>query len=210
MYNNVCKFLAESFSTDFASWLLGTPLTLTKLEPSELSIEPIRADSVTFLKSLEVILHLEFQTTTDKNMALRMADYWLRLYHKFPELKIQQVVIYLKPTNSPLAYQTSFNSEQLNHKFNVIRLWEQPTEIFQKYAGLLPFATLSQTNNPEEALRQVAKQIEIIPDRRVQSNVAAATYIISGLALSKEIIQRLLRSELMKESVTIKKSFGKV
>ncbi len=88
MYNNVCKFLAESFSTDFASWLLGTPLTLTKLEPSELSIEPIRADSVTFLKSLEVILHLEFQTTTDKNMALRMADYWLRLYHKFPELKI--------------------------------------------------------------------------------------------------------------------------
>jgi len=60
MYNNVCKFLAESFSTDFASWLLGTPLTLTKLEPSELSIEPIRADSVTFLKSLEVILHLEF------------------------------------------------------------------------------------------------------------------------------------------------------
>ena len=119
-------------------------------------------------------------------------------------------MIYLKPTNSPLAYQTSFNSEQLNHKFNVIRLWEQPTEIFQKYAGLLPFATLSQTNNPEEALRQVAKQIEIIPDRRVQSNVAAATHIISGLALSKEIIQRLLRSELMKESVTIKKSFGKV
>ena len=111
-------------------------------------------------------------------------------------------MIYLKPTNSPLAYQTSFNSEQLNHKSNVIRLWEQPTEIFQKYAGLLPFATLSQTNNPEEALRQVAKQIEIIPDRRVQSNVAAATYIISGLALSKEIIQRLLRSELMKESVT--------
>jgi len=88
MHNNVCKFLAESFSTDFASWLLGTPLTLTKLEPSELSIEPIRADSVIFLKSLEVILHLEFQTTSDKNMALRMADYWLRLYHKFPELKI--------------------------------------------------------------------------------------------------------------------------
>jgi predicted transposase/invertase (TIGR01784 family) len=165
MYNNVCKFLAESFSTDFASWLLGTPLTLTKLEPSELSIEPIRADSVIFLKSLEVILHLEFHTTTDKNMALRMADYWLRLYHKFTKLKIQQVVIYLKPTNSPLAYQTSFNSEQLNHKFNVIRLWEQPTEIFQKYAGLLPFAILSQTNDPEEALRQVAKQIEIIPDR---------------------------------------------
>jgi predicted transposase/invertase (TIGR01784 family) len=83
----------------------------------------------------------------------------------------------------------------------VIRLWEQPTEIFQKYRGLLPFAALSQTNNPEETLRQVAKQIENIADKQVQSNVAASTAIISGIALNQEIIQRLLRSEIMKESV---------
>ena len=30
----------------------------------------------------------------------------------------------------------------------------------------------------------------------------AATYVISGLALEKEILQRLLRREIMKESVT--------
>jgi predicted transposase YdaD len=83
----------------------------------------------------------------------------------------------------------------------VIRLWEQPTEIFQQYQGLLPFAALSQTNAPEEILRQVAKQIENIADKQLQSNVAASTAIISGIALSKEIIQRLLRSDIMKESV---------
>ncbi len=66
---------------------------------------------------------------------------------------------------------------------------------------LLPFATLSQTNNPEETLRQVAKQIEQISDKQAQSNIAASTAIISGIALNKEIIQRLLRSEIMKESV---------
>jgi predicted transposase/invertase (TIGR01784 family) len=60
---------------------------------------------------------------------------------------------------------------------------------------------LSQTDNPEETLRQVARQIENINDQQVQSNVAASTAIISGIALSKEIIQRLLRSEIMKESV---------
>jgi predicted transposase YdaD len=75
----------------------------------------------------------------------------------------------------------------------VIRLWEQPTEIFQQYQGLLPFATLSQTNNPEETLRQVAKQIEQITDKQIQSNVAASTAIISGIALNKEIIQRLFK-----------------
>jgi predicted transposase/invertase (TIGR01784 family) len=54
---------------------------------------------------------------------------------------------------------------------------------------------------PEETLRQVAQQIENIADKTTQSNVAASTAIISGIALNKEIIQRLLRSEIMKESV---------
>ncbi|MCA6502273.1 MAG: Rpn family recombination-promoting nuclease/putative transposase [Pseudanabaena sp.] len=201
MIDNICKFLAETFPIDFASWLLGEPINFTKLEPSELSVEPIRADSVIFLKSLRMILHIEFQTDPNKNIPFRMTDYLLRLHRQFPDREIYQVVIYLTPSESPLVYETTFNLGGLSHQFNVIRLWEQPTEIFQQYQGLLPFATLSQTKNPEETLRQVARQIEQITDKQVQSNVAASTAIISGIALNKEIIQRLLRSEIMKESV---------
>ncbi|MCA6535943.1 MAG: flagellar assembly protein H, partial [Pseudanabaena sp. M135S2SP2A07QC] len=43
MYDNTCKFLAENFPEDFANWLLGKSIPLTKLETSELSAEPIRA-----------------------------------------------------------------------------------------------------------------------------------------------------------------------
>jgi predicted transposase/invertase (TIGR01784 family) len=201
MIDNICKYLAETFPTDFASWILGEPIAFTKLEPSELSVEPIRADSVIFLKSLRIILHIEFQTDPNKNIPFRMTDYLLRLHRQFPEMEIYQVVIYLTPSESPLVYETTFNFGGLSHQFNVIRIWEQPTAIFQQYRGLLPFATLSQTNDPEETLRQVSKQIEQITDKQVQSNVAASTAIISGIALNKEIIQRLLRSEIMKESV---------
>jgi predicted transposase/invertase (TIGR01784 family) len=148
-----------------------------------------------------MILHIEFQTDPNKNIPFRMTDYLLRLHRQFPEMEIYQVVIYLTPSQSPLVYQTTFNLGGLSHKFNVIRIWEQPTEIFQQYQGLLPFATLSQTDNPEETLRQVARQIENIEDKQVQSNVAASTAIISGIALNKEIIQKLLRSDIMKESV---------
>jgi predicted transposase/invertase (TIGR01784 family) len=130
-----------------------------------------------------------------------MADYRLRLYRKFPEKLVRQVVIYLNPSQSPLVRETTFNIGSLNHQFEIIRLWEQPTAIFQKYQGLLPFATLSKTSDPEDTLRQVAKQIENIQDKQVQSNVAASTAIISGISLSKEIIKRLLRSDIMKESV---------
>jgi predicted transposase YdaD len=55
MFDNVCKFLAESFSTDFATWLLGEPITLTELSPSELFLEPIRADALIMLRSEEIV-----------------------------------------------------------------------------------------------------------------------------------------------------------
>ena len=201
MIDNICKFLAETFSTDFASWLLGEPITLTKLQPSELSVEPIRADSVIFLESSEIILHLEFQTEPNKNIPFRMADYRLRIHRKFPEREVHQVVIYLTPSQSPLVYETKFELRKLVHNFNVVRLWEQSTELLLQYQGLLPFAALSKTDDPEETLKQVVRQIENIEDKQVQSNVASSTAIISGIALSKEIIRRLLRSEIMKESV---------
>jgi predicted transposase/invertase (TIGR01784 family) len=201
MIDNICKFLAENFSADFASWLLGEAIALTKIEPSELSVEPIRADSVIFLESTEIILHLEFQTEPNKNIPFRMADYRLRLHRKFPNRQVHQVVIYLSPSQSHLVHETTFTLRELNHTFNVIRLWEQPTEIFQQYQGLLPFATLSKTSDRAETLRQVAKQIENITDKQLQSSVAASTAIISGIALDREIIQRLLRSDIMKESV---------
>ncbi|MRV00303.1 Rpn family recombination-promoting nuclease/putative transposase, partial [Staphylococcus aureus] len=93
MFDNVCKFLAENFSTDFATWLLGEPISLTELSPSELSLEPIRADALILLESAEVVLHLEFQTQPDANIPFRMIDDRLRVYRRFPQKQMRQVVI---------------------------------------------------------------------------------------------------------------------
>ncbi len=183
MFDNTCKFLAETFPTDFASWILGEPIPLTELKPSELSSEPIRADSLIFLTSAAIILHIEFQTRPDENIFLRMLDYWIRLRRKFPNKEIHQVVIYLRPSNSPLVKQTNYSSETTNHTFQVIRLWEQSPQTLQQYPGLLPFVALCQTNDPEAELRQAVQKIEAIDDKEVQANLAAATYVISGLAL---------------------------
>ncbi|MBN3880926.1 MAG: Rpn family recombination-promoting nuclease/putative transposase [Nostoc sp. JL23] len=95
MFDNICKFLAENFSIDFATWLLGEPISLTELSPSELSLEPIRADALILLESTEVVLHLEFQTQPDSNIPFRMIDYRLRVYRRFPQKQMRQVVIYL-------------------------------------------------------------------------------------------------------------------
>lgn len=103
-----------------------------------------------------------------------MLDYRVRVHHRFPDKTMQQVVIYLQPTQSDLVQQTAFALEKTRHEFEVIRLWEQPVDDFLTVPGLLPFATLSQTNDQETVLRQVAEQIEAIPVDSVQSSVAAS------------------------------------
>ncbi|MCC5637923.1 Rpn family recombination-promoting nuclease/putative transposase [Nostoc sp. CHAB 5844] len=202
MFDSICKFLVENFASDFATWLLGEPITLTKLSPSELSLEPIRADALILLQSEEVVLHLEFQTQPKIDIPFRMIDYRLRVYRRFPQKRMLQVVIYLQQTNSELVQQTTFTLEDTFHRFQVIRLWEQPTDKFFQSPGLLPFAVLSQADNRTETLRQVAQQISQINDQRTQSNIAASAFILAGLVLNKDVIQQLLRRELMQESVT--------
>ena len=93
MFDNVCRFLAESFSADFATWLIGESIELTQLSPSELSLEPIRADALILLQSDEIVLHIEFQTEPKAQIPFRMADYRLRVYRRFPNKRMRQVVI---------------------------------------------------------------------------------------------------------------------
>lgn len=201
MYDDTCRFLAEHFSADFASWLLGEPVTLTELKPSELSLEPIRADAMILLQSEDSILHIEFQTRPNQEIPFRMLDYRVRGHRRYKEKTMRQVVIYLKPTTSELANQTSYSLERTRHEFDVIRLWEQPASLFLQYPGLLPFAALGQSENPAEMLHQVTQIVDRIEEPTTQANLMAASAILAGLRLEEDVIYRLVRRDIMQESV---------
>lgn len=200
MYDDTCRFLAENFSADFASWLLGESITLTELKPSELSLEPIRADALILLESDESVLHLEFQTRPKRDIPFRMLDYRVRVHRRYPNKKMRQVVIYLQPTGSDLVRETSFSLERTRHEFDVVCLWEQPATLFLQYPGLLPFAALGQTDDSEAMLRQVAQVVNQVSDPIMQANLIAASAILAGIKLEGEVIYRLLRRDIMQES----------
>jgi predicted transposase YdaD len=61
-YDNTCKYLAETYPAEFAQWLLKSDTSDIQVLKTELNLEPVRADSVTFLRVANTILHLEFQT----------------------------------------------------------------------------------------------------------------------------------------------------
>ncbi len=201
MYDNTCKYLAENFSEDIASWLIGSRIALTELNLTELNVEPIRADSIILLKNEDLILHVEFQTIPKSNIPFRMTDYRLRGYRKFPSKRMKQVVVYLIQTQSDLVYETVFELENTRHQFGVIRLWEQPASIFLESPGLYPFAILAQTDEPESILRTVAARIEEIGAGRVQADLAATASILAGLVLNRDLVKQILRRDIMRESV---------
>ncbi len=200
MYDDTCRFLAEHFSADFASWLLGESVTMTELKPSELSLDPIRADALILLQSDDDILHIEFQTVPRDSIPFRMLDYRVRAYRKYPNKNMRQVVIYLKQTGSELVHQTSFTMERTHHEFEVIRLWEQPASLFLEYLGLIPFAALGDTMDVEATLRQAAQQVDQVSDSDTKANLMAASGILAGLRLEDEVIYRILRRDIMQES----------
>ena len=164
-------------------------------------MEPIRADALILLDSDDLILHLEFQTQPIDAIPFRMLDYRVRGHRRSPHKQMRPIVIYLKPSTSALVYETTFTLSSTRHEFEVIRLWEQPTELFLQSPGLLPFAVLSQNADKAAVLRAAAAKIDQIGVPRVQKNVAASTAILAGLVLKQETVQQILRSETMRESV---------
>ncbi len=200
-FDNLCKLLSEKHPVTFASWVLGTPQTEVTVLKSELSIEPIRADYVTFLQLQERILHLEFQTKLESTppLPLRMLDYWVRLYRLY-RLPITQVVVLLLPPTPETVIETAFNLETTRHEYRVIRIWEENPELFLNNQALLPLAPLTATTQPQALLQQVVERVnQLKPQQRAE--ISAYTQILAGLKYKKDLIRNLFREGMMRESV---------
>ena len=200
-FDNLCKLLCEKHPDRFASWILGESLEQVEVLKTELSIEPIRADAVTFLQVQGRILHLEFQTKLDSQppLPLRMLDYWVRLYRLY-RLPITQVVVLLLPPPVGTVIESAFAVEQTQHQYQVICLWQESPDLFLDDPALLPLAPLAAASESTEILQQVVdclKRLE--PERRAE--VSSYTQILAGLKFEKDVIQQLFREDLMQESV---------
>lgn len=201
-YDNLCKYLAEQYPQDYARWLLNAEPDNVQVLKSELNLEPIHADSLIFLRLANCILHIEFQTrpSSDPPLPLRMLDYKVRLLRQY-RCEIVQVVILLRFTTSELAYNESYQDPFTEHRYRVIRLWEEDPTPFLNTPALLPLAPLTRTNNPRQLLERVINQVARIKLEAQRQSVAACAEVLAGLRFDKTLIQQLFREEIVRESV---------
>jgi predicted transposase/invertase (TIGR01784 family) len=201
-FDNLCKFLSEKYPDRFAQWLLGEMPTSVEILKTELSLEPIRADSITFLKTQDRILHIEFQVQvlTDPPLPLRMLDYWVRL-HRLYRLPITQVLVLLKQPKAGTVIETEFHLEQTRQRYRVVCMWEESPEVFLQDPALIPLAVLAQSENPEQLLTQVSQRLDMIESPGQRQEAATCSQVLARLRFKKELIQGLFRERIMRESV---------
>ena len=201
-YDNACKYLSEKYPMEFANWILRQNYPAVEVLKTELSIEPIRADYLTFLRTQERILHLEFEVDGDGKtpIPLRMLDYWVRLYRRY-NMPISQTLILLKETLTTKKLKDTFRQENTRHRYQIIRMWEQDPKELLKNPALLPLASLCCTSKPEQLLAQVAQELTKIESSAERGQIAACTEILAGLRFDKNLIREFLREDIMRESV---------
>jgi predicted transposase YdaD len=201
-FDNVCKLLAEKYPADFVKWLTADDARNIKVLKTELSIEPIRADSVIFIQTSSQILHIEFQTLTlsKPGIPFRMLDYSVRLKRQY-QCPVLQVVIFLQETDDEIARRQEYVDETTTHHYRSLRMWEQDASLFLTNPALLPLAPLCQTDSPRDLLAQVAIEVAKIANRSDRQNTAGYTEILAGLRFEKGLIRQLLSEDIMQESV---------
>lgn len=201
-YDNVCKYLAEAYPDEFIRWLLAVQPQDIQVLKTELTLEPIRADAVSFLKTTNQILHIEFQTLTASKppLPLRMLDYSVRLKRQY-QCAVAQVVIFLQETTNEVAFTEEYRDDTTIHRYRVVRLWEKNSAPFLDNPALLPLATLTQTDSPQAILAQVAERVARISDIEQRRNLAGCAEILAGLRFTESLIRQVFREDIMQESV---------
>ncbi len=199
--DNLCKRLAEEYPAQFAHWLFGTRGKV-KVEKTELSREPIRADMVIFSSAENETLHTEFQTTRKSQVALplRFLDYYVGLKRKNQKRRVRQVLVVLKPTEKEIPDR--YEDECTTHRYTVVKMWEQDPTEFLPREGLLPLATLCRAESGEELLQAVATGIEQIKGRARQGEALNSARVLAGLRYNKKLVYQILKeNNMLEESV---------
>jgi len=212
-YDSILKFIIDEYTKPILNWIYQTSIEedITILK-TELNVEPIRADGVFFLEMGQKIIHLEFQTNpqSDPPIPLRMLDYWVRLYRLYDQQKeIEQIVIFLKKSNSEIVFQDTFQTKTTSHRYRVIRIWEWDPQPLLEIPELLPLAVLAKSENPETLLATVAQKLDTIEDKHKRSNIAACVELLAGINFSEDLIAMYLQEDILKDSVVYQKLMNK-
>ena len=210
----------ESYPADWVRWL-DPPMGKVEVLSTDLSAVSAEADQVVRVtgshkngNAFAYLLHIEFQSGRDEDMAGRLARYSILLWYRYRLPVISAVVLLrraaeTKGLNGTLRLAEPEGDAYLNFRYRIVRVWEQlPEDILQGGLGTLPFAPLAKAAKKDlpDIVRQTKSRFDSETTQANAGRLWTSSFIMMGLRYEEAFIDRLLEGAVaMKESVTYQK-----
>ena len=155
-YDAALKLLLQSSADLTMRQLAGVPIhKWLNVEFPE--VQSTRVDLLGETDSGDLV-HIELQSTNDPKMALRMAEYCLRVYRIFGKLP-RQVLLYVG--EDPMRMQTALNGPDLSFRYRIVDVRELDGETLLQSdrVGDNVIAVLARLQDHREAVRRIVSKI---------------------------------------------------
>lgn len=187
-WDYISKRLVRAHARHFTQWLLKEATFIRQLD-NQLQIQSLYADALleVELHGKRGLLHIEFQSYYDAEMALRTLEYNVMASRQYDHIRVYSVVIYLRdkggvPTS---PYVRDFIDERPVHLFfyNVIKLWEIPAEsiLQMNLTGLLPLIPLTENGKQPENVQAMIDRLS----QQKEMDLLSISNIIGSLAFTE-------------------------
>ncbi len=186
------KQLIGENPSHFIQWLLpdaqyqGVP----KPKTPTMETKEIEADSLfqILLVGVLCLVHIEFQSSPDEEMARRMWQYNALATITY-DLPTSSIVVFLRPCRVPEPFYTAGfpTGERVHHFwFKVIKLWEITVNEFKQtgLTGIFPLMVLAKDGKRPEVIEEIIQQIEADSNPSAHE-LLAVTYTLASLVFKK-------------------------
>jgi predicted transposase/invertase (TIGR01784 family) len=198
-YDNAMKAMCARVPIALCQWLgidiTGevTPLSLSETAPTAAARH---VDALVAIGTW-LVVHIEFQTSGEPRFGFRMLDYRVRLYAR-PELKGHQLVQHVVMLGDG-TIDDGLRDIQLDYRYQVHYLRDQPVEPFLADPHLAPLASLANVPDHERpaVLSRAAALIDTIDDPELREVLASAAADLALLRLDLGIIRTTLEDHAM-------------
>jgi predicted transposase YdaD len=199
------KHLVDTYSLDFANWLLDDEVRAVHPLSVELPAERTIADQVFQVRlrdDHEVVLHIEFQgRRSHRAIRWRMLDYIGRLAEQY-NLPVCSVVMYVgrgagQGDDGQYQVQCPSGETVLSWSYRVLRLWEMKAQTLLEMdrPALLPLVGQTRIDDPEQILPQAVARIRAVPEREMRGRMLTLFRTLLSEQEWVEMAERLIEKD---------------
>jgi len=204
IYDKTIRSLLKELPTTFMELITDKKLSKETLKPLDIKLQKVierEADLIVENTETGEIYHVEFQSTNDSSMPVRMALYFYLILQNYGKAPKQYLVFVGK---GECTIPPSVDMENSKHSYKVIDLKND-----------IDCSALVESDNPNDwiltvlckldpqktAIRTVIQKIKSIEDKRLQQELIQKLFILAGLR--EEQILKLVEQEVKSMGLVI-------